>query len=85
MSALTNVNVLEKLLAFMSRNALQGDATWATSVQITVLDAVFSSLACDPFGLRFLFEKFAADEKRLELKDPIYSFLACQCQEDAVT
>jgi hypothetical protein len=50
MSTLTSVKVSEELLAFMSRNALQGDATLVTTVQIAVLDAVSCSLARDPFG-----------------------------------
>jgi hypothetical protein len=51
MSTLTGVNVSEEFLAFMSRNALQGDAAWAMTVQIAILDAVSYSLARDPFGL----------------------------------
>jgi hypothetical protein len=51
MTTLTGVNVSEELLAFMSQNALQRDATQATMVQITVLDAVSCSLVRDPFGL----------------------------------
>jgi hypothetical protein len=79
------VNVSEELLAFMSRNALQGDAARATLVQIAVLDAVSCSLARDSFALRFLLRKLAVDKESLELEDPIHSFLSCQRQEDAVT
>jgi hypothetical protein len=71
------VNVSEELLAFMSRNALQGDAARATLVQIAVLDAVSCSLARDSFGLRFLLRKLAVDKESLELEDPIHSFLSC--------
>jgi hypothetical protein len=85
MSTLAGVNVPEKLLALVSRYALQSDAVWATPVQVTILDAVSRDLTYYPFGLRFIFRKPAADEECLELKDPIHSLLPCQCQKDAVT
>jgi hypothetical protein len=84
MSTLTGMNVSEEFLAFMSRDALQSDATRATPVQVTVLDAVSCSWAHDSFGLRFLLGKLAADEESFELEDPIQSHLPRQCQEDAV-
>jgi hypothetical protein len=85
MSTLTSVNVSEKLLALVSRYALQSDAVWATPVQVTILDAVSRGLTYYPFGLRFIFRKPAADNECLELEDPIHSLLPCQCQKDAVT
>jgi hypothetical protein len=51
MPTLTGMNIPEKLLALVSRYALQSDTVWATSVQVTVLDAVSRSLAYYPFGL----------------------------------
>jgi hypothetical protein len=39
MPTLTGVDVPEKLLALVSRYALQSDAVWATPVQVTILDA----------------------------------------------
>jgi hypothetical protein len=85
MPALASVNVPEKLLALVSRYALQSDAVWATPVQVTILDAVSRSLAYYPFGLRLVLRKPAADEECLELEDPIHSLLLIQCQKDAVT
>jgi hypothetical protein len=40
MPALAGMNIPEKLLALVSRYALQSDAIWATPVQVTILDAV---------------------------------------------
>jgi hypothetical protein len=40
MPAFTSVDVPEKLLALVSRDALQRDAIWATPVQVTILDAI---------------------------------------------
>jgi hypothetical protein len=40
MPAFTGVDVPQKLLALVSRYALQSDAFWATPVQVTVLDAI---------------------------------------------
>jgi hypothetical protein len=51
MPALAGVDIPEKLLALVSRYALQSDAVWATPVQVTVLDAVSRSLAYYPFSL----------------------------------
>jgi hypothetical protein len=51
MPTLVGVNVPEKLLALVSRYALQSDAIWAMPVQVTILDAVSRSLAYYPFGL----------------------------------
>ena len=85
MAALAGVDVPEKLLALVSRYALQSDAIWATPVQITVLDAVARSLPHDPLSLLFILGKPAAGEVGLELDDPIQSLLPCQCQKDAVT
>jgi hypothetical protein len=85
MPALAGVDIPEKLLALVSRYALQSDAVWATPVQVTILDAVSRSLAHYPFGLRFILRKPVADEEGLELEDLIHSPLPCQCQKDAVT
>jgi hypothetical protein len=85
MSALTGVDIPEKLLALVSRYALQSDAVWATPVQVTILDAISRSMAQYPLGLRFILRKPAADEEGLELEDPIHSLLPCQCQKDVVT
>jgi hypothetical protein len=51
MPALASVDVPEELLAFMSRDALQSEATWATPVQVAVLDAISYSLMHDSLGL----------------------------------
>jgi hypothetical protein len=67
MATLTGVDVPEKLLALVSRYALQSDAVWATPVQVTILDAVARSLAYDPFGLLLILGKPAAGEEGLEL------------------
>jgi hypothetical protein len=40
MPAFGGMDVPEKLLALVSRCALQSDAVWATPVQVTILDAV---------------------------------------------
>jgi hypothetical protein len=40
MAALASMDVPEKLLALVSRYALQSDAVWAMLVQVTILDAV---------------------------------------------
>jgi hypothetical protein len=55
-----------------------------TPVQVTIFDAVSRGLAYYPFGLRFILGKLVADEETLEIKDPIYSLLPCQCQKDTV-
>jgi hypothetical protein len=39
MPAFASVDVPEKLLALVSRYALQSDAVWAMPVQVTILDA----------------------------------------------
>jgi hypothetical protein len=85
MATLASVDVPEKLLALVSRYALQSDAVWATPVQVTILDAVAQSLVHKPFGLLFILGKPAAGEEGLELENPIHSLLPCQCQKDAVT
>jgi hypothetical protein len=85
MPTLAGVDVPEKLLALVSRYALQSDAVRATSVQVTIFDAVSRGLAYYPFGLRFILRKLAADEESLELEDLIHSLLPCQCLKDAVT
>jgi hypothetical protein len=54
MPTLAGVDVPEKLLAPVSRYALQSDAVWATPVQVTILDAVSRSLAYYPFSLRLV-------------------------------
>jgi hypothetical protein len=51
MPTLAGMDIPEKLLALVSRDALQSDAVWATPVQVTVLDAVSRSLAYYPLGL----------------------------------
>jgi hypothetical protein len=51
MPALAGMDIPKKLLALVSRYALQSDAVWATPVQFTVLDAVSRSLAYYPLGL----------------------------------
>jgi hypothetical protein len=51
MPALASMDIPKKLLALVSRYALQSDAIWATLVQVTVLDAVSRSLAYYPLGL----------------------------------
>jgi hypothetical protein len=84
-ATLAGVDVPEKLLALVSRYALQSDAVWAMLVQVTILDAVARSLAHDPFGLLFILGKPATGEEGLELENPIPSLLPCQCQKDAVT
>jgi hypothetical protein len=61
MPTLAGVDVPAKLLAVVSRYALQSDAVWATSVQVTILDAVSQCLAYYPFGLRLVLRKPAAD------------------------
>jgi hypothetical protein len=40
MPAFAGVDVPKKLLALVSRYALQSDAVWAMPVQVTILDAV---------------------------------------------
>jgi hypothetical protein len=40
MPTLAGVDVPEKLLALVSRYALQSDDVWATPVQVTIFDAV---------------------------------------------
>jgi hypothetical protein len=77
MPAFAGVDVPEKLLALVSRYALQSDAIWATPVQVTILDAVARSLTHNPFGLLFILGKPAASEEGLELEDPIHSLLPC--------
>jgi hypothetical protein len=51
MPTFAGVNVSEKLLALVSRYALQSDAIWATPVQVNILDAISQSLAYYPFSL----------------------------------
>jgi hypothetical protein len=48
---LAGMDVPEKLLALVSRYALQSDAIWATPIQVTIFDAVSQGLAYYPFGL----------------------------------
>jgi hypothetical protein len=67
MATLAGMDVPEKLLALVSRYALQSDAVWAMPVQVTILDAVARSLAYDSFGLLFILGKPAANEEGLEL------------------
>jgi hypothetical protein len=85
MSTLAGMNVLEKLLALVSRYTLQSNTVRAMLVQVTILDAVSQSLVHYPFGLRFILGKLAADEECLEFKDLVHSLLPCQRQKDAVT
>jgi hypothetical protein len=85
MAALAGVDVPEKLLALVSRYALQSDTVWVTPVQVTILDAVARRLTHNPFGLLFILGKPAADEESFELEDPVHSLLPCQSKKDAVT
>jgi hypothetical protein len=85
MPTLAGVDVPDKLLALVSRYALQSDAVWASPVQVTIFDVLSQGLAYYPFGLRFVLRKLAADEESLELEDPIHSLLPCQSQKDTVT
>jgi hypothetical protein len=85
MPTFAGVDVPEKLLALVSRYALQSDAVWATPVQVTILDAVARSLTHNPLDLLFILGKPTAGEVGLELEDPIHSLLPYQCQKDAVT
>jgi hypothetical protein len=85
MPIFASVDIPKKLLALVSRYALQSDAVWATPVQVSILDAVAQSLTHYPFGLFFILGKPAAGEEGLELEDPIHSLLPCQGQKDAVT
>jgi hypothetical protein len=75
MPTLVGVDVPEKLLALVSRYALQSDTVWATPVEVTILDTVSRSLAYYPLGLRLILGKPTADEESLELEDPIHSLL----------
>jgi hypothetical protein len=50
MPTLTGMDVPEKLLALVSRYALQSDAVRATPVQVTIFDAVSLGLEYYPFG-----------------------------------
>jgi hypothetical protein len=63
MAALAGVDVPEKLLALVSRYALQSDTFWVTPVQVTILDAVARRLMHNPFSLLFILGKPAADEE----------------------
>jgi hypothetical protein len=76
-ATLAGVNVPEKLLALVSRYALQSDAVRATPVQVTILDAVARSLVHDPFSLLFILGKPAAGDECLELDNLIHSLLPC--------
>jgi hypothetical protein len=78
------MDVPKKLLALVSGYALQSDVVWATPVQVTVFEAVYRGLAYDPFGLRLILGKPAADEEGLELEDPINPLLPSQRQTDTV-
>jgi hypothetical protein len=85
MPTLVGVNLPEKLLALVSRYALQSDAIWTTPVQVTILDAVSRGLAYYSFGLRLVFRKPAADKECLELEDLIHPYLARQMFMDFVS
>jgi hypothetical protein len=85
MPTLTGMDVPEKLLALVSRYALQSDAVGATPVQVTIFDAVSRGLAYYPFGLRLILGKPAADEEGLELEDLMHPLLPSQCQKNTVT
>jgi hypothetical protein len=84
MPTLTGMDVPKKLLALVSRYALQSDAVGATSVQVTIFDIVSRGLAYYPFGLRLILGKPAADEEGLELEDPIHPLLPSQHKKNAV-
>jgi hypothetical protein len=77
MPAFSGGDVPEKLLALVSRYALQSDAVWATPVQVIILDAVAQSLTHNPLGLLFILGEPAAGEEGLELEDPIHPLLPC--------
>jgi hypothetical protein len=78
MPTLAGVNVPKKLLALVSRYALQSDIIWEMPVQVTILDIVSRRLAYYPFGLRLILGKPASDKECLELEDPIHSLLPYQ-------
>jgi hypothetical protein len=78
MPTFVGVDVPEKLLALVSRYALQSNAVWAMPVQVTIFDAVARGLTHYPLGLRIVFGEPAADEEGFELQDPIHSLLPCQ-------
>jgi hypothetical protein len=75
MPALAGMDIPKEFFAFMSRDALHSDTTWASPVQVAILDAVSCSCVHDSFGLQFLLRKVAIDEEGLELEDPIHSLL----------
>jgi hypothetical protein len=68
MPTLASMDVPKKLLALVSRYALQSDAIWETPVQVTIFDAVSRGLAYYPFGFRLVCGKLAIDEKALSLR-----------------
>jgi hypothetical protein len=85
MPAFASVDVPEKLLALVSRYALQSNAVWVMPIQVTILDAIARSLMHYPFSLLFILRKPAAGEESLELEDLVHSLLPCQCQKDAIS
>ena len=84
MAALSAVNVVDELAAFLSRDAPQCNPIGALTVQVSVVETVGLGLASNPLGVCIFFGEDLVLEVALDLVDPA-RVLAHQGQQQAIT
>ena len=83
-AALSAVDVVDELAAFLGRDAPQGNPIGALTVQVSVVEAVRLGLASNSFGFSVFFGKDSILQVILDLVDPT-GVLAYQGHQQAIT
>ena len=83
MAALSAVDVVDELAAFLGRDAPQRNPIGALTVQVSVVEAVGLGLASNSLGVCIFFGKDLVLEVALDLVDQA-SVLAYQGQQQAI-
>ena len=82
-AALSAVDVVDELAAFLGRDAPQRNPIGALTVQVSVVEAVGLGLASNPLGLCIFLGKDLVLQVALDLVDPT-SVLAYQGHQQAI-
>ena len=69
-AALSAVDVVDKLAAFLARDAPQRNPIGALTVQVSIVEAVGLGLASNPLGVCVFFGEGSVLEVALDLVDP---------------
>ena len=83
MAALSTVDVVDELAAFLGRDASQRNAIGALTVQVSVVEAVELGLASYPLSVCIFFGEDSVLQVVLDLVDPT-SVLAYQGHQQAI-